>query len=233
MWPAYKKPDVLFPELFEKRNRVSMRVYVGQRLSQMASEGTLYLTDVVNQGKDRRQREFIRSLAGDVILGYRITPEGVQAQGVPIPRELAQFRVRIVAAPHMQQVPTGEFTDEGTPKYKIVRKRSPIAFSAGFEVIGESMDYETAKIMSEPAATGLEFYKSRVIETGELDVELSVPEAWWCLKKQGAYFKSASGNRLKSWAWKCMEIRPGTEPPSWLLGEKRGKQRARQLETQA
>jgi len=189
-----------------------MRRYVARRLSEMASDGSLFLTDCLNQPGTKGQRDVLSVFVGDVIMGYDVGPDGFQRQGRPVPRALLDFRVKVRSINCRSQV------DEERPdSLQIVSKHVVSKKTIGWkdmpEVVGEAVDFDYARATQATHVEGSEMFDmdGAYRDTGELETELSVRDALLCLRQRGKYVKPARSRRLQQFYWQVEEVRPGEE----------------------
>ena len=202
-------PKNLFPDLFTLKTGREMRNYVAHRLAEMADEGTLFLTDCLNQGRGKAQIEAVRALVGDVIMGYDVGPDGYQRQGRPVPREVLNYRVKVRAITCRVQV------DKEMPDLSVattyVAKRKTIGWKDFPNIVGEAIDLATARATQDAYAQGQEWFEPNNVDTGELETELSTRDALLCLRQRGKNVKPAKSKRLQQFYWQVEEVRPNEQ----------------------
>jgi len=197
----------LFPDIRDYSTGGTMRNYVSMRLAEMASEGTLFLTDCLNQPGTKALRDAIHSMVGDVIMGYNVGPDGYQRQGAVVPFELSNFKVRIRSIKSRVQV--DEEQDDLSIRTKFVAKRKTVGWKDMPRVVGEAISLAEARNTANTYAQDQEFFEERYIDTHEHEVELSPREALLCLRQRGKNVKPAKSKNLQRFCWQVEEVRPG------------------------
>lgn len=201
----------LFPEIGDPvyATRNQRRAYVEDRLVEMASAETLFLTECLS---DESHPE-IPQLVAEVILGHMIDSSGDQQTGIAVPLALASYMVRISAIPHIKVY---DAEVRGQPPIEKL-ERQPIAY----KMPGNPSRNEPIR-NQHGGAKGVTRHKPNVVHTGKLELDMPLPHAVYCLRQCGKNVKTARSRRLQEQYWHCEEIRPGDVKP---LGEDKPEKR--------
>ena len=185
----------IFPEIETHKTRSERRSYIKACLVEMARDGTLFLTECLN---DLSRGPEIPQLVAEVILGHAIGQDGYQRHGLPVPQELLLYQVRISAIPYLKVYPSEKRGQLPTEKIE----RQPIWYKMPPDPTEDDIRTEGGW------AQGSQRWKPNVINTGKMEIDLPLQHAVYCLRQGGKGVKTAKSVRLQEQYWRCEEIHP-------------------------
>jgi hypothetical protein len=179
----YEAPD-LFPQ-FYRYGGDGRREYLSRELVKMARDGTLFLTDILNQAKP------IPDTAGQIILGHAIENHHFMA-GKRIPPELLDYRVRIKSRNGLSIRWCRDMV-----KGEEISGRHPGV--GGFRP-GDAGSPDVPVTYHRVA--------EEWVDTEQQDVTLRLQDAWIALKANGAFCRPAKRASVQAKQWWFEEVRP-------------------------
>lgn len=177
------EPPLLFRDYGKYRDYDDLRLYIENELIRMAEEGTLCVTDCLNQPSK------IRNTIGEILKGIRWNEERRQEGGMEIHPALTSYQVKIRSI-------NGKNITWKRGKEPLRRKYSQ---HGGSTTISGESNYRN----------NLKLYTDVYIDTGQKEISISLPQAWTALSQAGKYCRPARREGLQRKYWHFEEVMPG------------------------
>jgi hypothetical protein len=232
-----------FPDVDKVRNARQLRIYVRDRMEELCShvlvpqEGKVLKcsncgVEMPDTDRNRESREAckegafvlsvalqhpepLRTLVGDVILGYEVDNKGNQQRGIDPPDAVRDYRVRVRSLE--REKIDGEVFDERQRRMvpHVVKDRPNVGFKLPAVPADEALSKNEAKNVFLAGEFGFLSHASepqmvpQYEDTGSPDVVLPLKKAIWALRQNGKHVKRAKSKRLQDTYWLYEEVPHG------------------------